>query len=62
MHYEKFGINVQLRNKLFLIIIHHFLLVKAAVNAPRICNLRDGVNKTPQFLNPSAQRIFTAII
>jgi hypothetical protein len=34
----------------FFIVIHRFLLVKATMNAPRICKLRNGVNKTPQFL------------
>ncbi len=52
---KKFGFNGQLRNKLFLIVIHRFSLVKAAVNALHICKMRNGVNKTPQFLNPSAQ-------
>jgi hypothetical protein len=32
------------------IVIHRFSLVKAAMNAPRICKLRNVVNKTPQFL------------
>jgi hypothetical protein len=52
---KKFGINCQLRNKLFLIVIHRFSLVKAAMNDPRICKMHNGVNKTPQFLYPSAQ-------
>jgi hypothetical protein len=39
----------------FFIIIRHFSLVKVAMNAPRICKMRNGVNKTPQFLNPSAK-------
>jgi hypothetical protein len=52
---KKFGINGQLRNKLFFIVTHRFSLVKAAMNAPRICKVRNGVNSTPQFLNPSAQ-------
>jgi hypothetical protein len=52
---KQFGINGQLRNKLFLIVIHSFSLVKAAMNAPPICKLHNCVNKTPQFLNPSAQ-------
>jgi hypothetical protein len=52
---KKFGINGQLRNKLFLIVIHRFSLVKAAMRAPHICKLRNGINKMPQFLNPSAQ-------
>ncbi len=47
---KKFCINGQLRYKLFLIVIQHFSLVKAAINAPRICKLRNGVNKMPQFL------------
>ena len=39
-----------MRNKPFLIVIYHSSLVKAAMNAVRICKLRNGVNKTPQFL------------
>jgi hypothetical protein len=37
---KKFGINGQWWNKLFLIVIHRFSLVKAAMNAPHICKLR----------------------
>jgi hypothetical protein len=33
-----------------LIIIHHFSLLKTAMNTPRICKLRNGVNKTLPFL------------
>ncbi len=40
----------QMRNKPFLIVIYHSSLVKAAMNAARVCKLRKGVNKTPQFL------------
>jgi hypothetical protein len=36
---KKFIINGQWRNKLFLIVINRFSLVKAAMNAPRICKL-----------------------
>jgi len=43
------------RINLALIVIYHFSLVKAAMNAVRVCKLRNSVNKTPQFLNPSAQ-------
>jgi hypothetical protein len=43
---KKFGINGQLRNKLFLNVIHCFSLVKAAVNATCISKMRNGVNKT----------------
>jgi hypothetical protein len=46
---KKFGINGQLRNKLFMIVIHLSSLVKAAINAPRICKLRNGVNKRLNF-------------
>jgi hypothetical protein len=56
---KKFDINGQLRNKLFLIVIHRFSLVKAAMNALRICKMRNGVSKTPSissyFNCPSAQ-------
>jgi hypothetical protein len=61
---KKFGFNCQMRNEPFLIVIHHSSLVKGAMNAARICKLRNGVKKTPQFLlfsmakgGPSAQRI-----
>jgi hypothetical protein len=47
---KNFGINCQLWNKLFLIVIHRFSLVKAAMQAPCICELRNGVKKTAQFL------------
>jgi hypothetical protein len=59
---KKFGSNGQLRNKLFLIVIYHFSLVKAVMIAPRICKSRNVVSKMPQFIlfsverfNPSAQ-------
>jgi hypothetical protein len=47
---KTFGIKGQLRNKLFLTVIQRFSLVKAAMNAPCICILRNGVNKKPLFL------------
>ncbi len=34
----------------FLIVIYCSSQVKAAMNAARVCKLRNGVNKTPQFL------------
>jgi hypothetical protein len=52
----KGGINI------FIIVIYHSSLVKGAMNDGRLCKLRDGVKKTPQFLlfsmekgGPSAQ-------
>jgi hypothetical protein len=47
---KKFGINGQLQNKLFLIVIHRFSLVKAAMNAPRICKCAMVLTKRPKFL------------
>jgi hypothetical protein len=47
---KKFGINGQMRNEPFLIVIYRSSLVKVAMNAARVCKLRNGVNKTPQFL------------
>jgi hypothetical protein len=44
---KKFGLNGQMRNKLFLIVIHRFSFVKAPLNALRICKMRNGVSKTP---------------
>jgi hypothetical protein len=45
-----------------LIVIYHSSLVKGAMNAARLCKLRNGVKKMPQFLQfsmakggPSAQ-------
>ncbi len=35
---------------LFLIVIYHSSLVKASMDAARVCKLHNGVNKTPQFL------------
>jgi hypothetical protein len=47
---KKIIINGQMRKKPFLIVIYHSSLVKTALNAARVCNLRNGANKTPQFL------------
>jgi hypothetical protein len=47
---KQFGFNGQMRNEPFLIVIYHSSLVKGAMNAARICKLRNGVKKTPQFL------------
>jgi hypothetical protein len=59
---KKVGFNYQMRNEPFLIVIYHSSLVKGAMNAARVCTLRIGVKKTPQFLlfsmakgGPSAQ-------
>jgi hypothetical protein len=59
---KKFVFNYQMRNEPFLIVIYHSSLVKGAMNAARVCKLRNGVKKTPQFLlfsmvqgGPSAQ-------
>jgi hypothetical protein len=59
---KKITYNGQMRNEHFFIVIYHSSLVKAAVNGLRICKLRSGVKKTPQFLlssmvkdGPSAQ-------
>ena len=46
----KFGFNCQMRSEPFLIAIYRSSLVKGAMNAARICKLRNGVKKTPQFL------------
>ncbi len=36
--------------KIFLIVIYHFSLVKAAMNAAQVCKMHNGIKKTPQFL------------
>ncbi len=43
---KKFGFKCQMRNKPFLIVIYHSSLVKGAMNAARVCKLRNGVKKT----------------
>ena len=50
MRYEKFGFNSQMRNEPFLIVIYHSTLVKDAMNAARVCELRTGVKKRLNFL------------
>ncbi len=54
--------NGQMRNKPFLIVIYHSSLVKAAVNAARVCKLRNGVKKMPQLLLSSQAKGGTKII
>jgi hypothetical protein len=54
---KKFGINGLLRNKVFLIVIHRFSLVKAAMNAQRICKLCNGVSKTPSISSFSTAQV-----
>ncbi len=63
---KKIIFNAQRRNKHFLIVIYHSSLVKGAMNAARLCKLRNDIKKTPQFLlfsmakgGPSAQWIST---
>jgi hypothetical protein len=43
-------INGQMRNKHFFIVIYHSLLVKATMNAARVCKLSNGVQKCLNFL------------
>jgi hypothetical protein len=47
---KKIITNCQMRNKHFLIVIYHSSLVKATMNASRVCKLRNGMKKTHQFL------------
>jgi hypothetical protein len=47
---KKITYNGQMGNKHFLIVVYHSSLVKGAMNAARLCKLRNGVKKTPQFL------------
>jgi hypothetical protein len=51
MRYEKVCFNCQMRNEPFLIVIYHSSLVKGAMNAARVCKLRNGVKKTPKFFS-----------
>ncbi len=47
---KKFCFNFQMWNEPFMLVIYHSSLVKGAMNAERICKLRNGVIKMPQFL------------
>jgi hypothetical protein len=47
---KKFDFNGHIRIEPFFIAIYHSSLVKGAMNAARVCKLRNGVKKTPQFL------------
>jgi hypothetical protein len=46
---EKIHFKFQRRNKHFLIVIYHSSLVKGAMNAARLCKLRNGVKKRLNF-------------
>jgi hypothetical protein len=46
---KKIIFNGQRRNKHFLIVIYHSSLVKDAMNAARLCKLRNGVKKRLNF-------------
>jgi hypothetical protein len=59
---KKIIFNCQRRNKHFFIVIYHSSLVKGAMNAARLCKLRNGVKKCLNFFffqmakgGPSAQ-------
>jgi hypothetical protein len=53
---KKINIHGQMQNKPFLIVIYHSSLEKAAMNSASVCKLRNGVQKTPQFLPFYGQR------
>ncbi len=55
MRYAKICYQWSIAKQTFFIVIHRLLLVKAAMHALRNCKIRNGVKKTPQFVNPSAQ-------
>jgi hypothetical protein len=46
---KKIIFNGQMRNKHFLIVIYHSSLEKGAMNAARVCKLRNGVKKRLNF-------------
>ncbi len=49
MRYEKVWFQWLNAEWIFFFVIYHSSLVKGAMNAARICKLRNGVKKTPQF-------------
>jgi hypothetical protein len=46
---KKITSNGQMRNEHILIVIYHSSLVKGAMNAARLCKLRNGVKKRLNF-------------
>ncbi len=46
---KKFCFNCQMRNEPFSIVIYHSSLVKGAMNAARVCKMRNGVKKRLNF-------------
>ena len=46
---KKIIFNGQMRNELFLIVIYHSSLVKGAMNATRVCKLRNVLKKRLNF-------------
>ncbi len=48
MQDEKIWYQIQIADYTFLTVIHRFSLVKAVMNAPRICKLRNNVKGTVQ--------------
>jgi hypothetical protein len=55
MRYENIWYQWPTTGKKILLVIHHISLVKGAMNSPRICKMRNGVNIMFQFRKPSAQ-------
>jgi hypothetical protein len=46
---KKFGFDCQMQNEPFLVVIYYSSLVKGAMNAARVCKLRNGVKKSLNF-------------
>ncbi len=46
---KKIIFNSQMQNKQFFIVIYYSSLVKGAMNAARVCKLRNGVKKRLNF-------------
>ena len=49
MRYEKVWFQLPNADEPFLIVIYHSSLVKGAMNAARVCKLRNGVKKRLNF-------------
>jgi hypothetical protein len=54
---KKIIFNGQRRNKHFLIVIYHSSLIKGAMNAARLCKLRNGVKKRLNFFYFKWQKV-----
>ncbi len=54
---KKITYNCQRRNEHFLTVIYHSSLVKGAMNAARLCKLRNGIKKRLNFFSIQWEKV-----